>query len=62
MFYGRHHSQETFLECLAWLAERSSLAAIQQAKGIKEKTVLDWLREAAKQVEEIEALLLPITI
>ncbi len=58
VFYGRHHSQETILECLAWLAERSSLAAIQRVKGIKEETVLDWLREAAKQVEEIEALLL----
>jgi hypothetical protein len=27
-------------------------------KGIKEDTVLDWLKEAAKHVEEIEALLL----
>lgn len=58
VFYGRHHSQETILECLAWLAERNSLAAIHRVKGIKEETVLDWLRETAKQVETIEALLL----
>ena len=58
VFYGRHHSQETILECLAWLAERNSLAAIQRVKGIKEETVLAWLREAAKHVEQIEALLL----
>ena len=58
IFYGRHHSPETILECLAWLAERNSLAAIQRVKGIKEETVLEWLREAAKHVEQIEALLL----
>ena len=43
---------------LTWLAERNSLAAIHRVKGIKEETVLDWLREAAKHVEQIEALLL----
>lgn len=58
VFYGRHHAPETILECLAWLAERNSLAAIHRVKGIKEETVLDWLREAARHVEEIEALLL----
>jgi transposase-like protein len=58
VFYGRHHSPETILECLAWLAERSSLAAIHRVKGIKEETVLEWLREAAQHVEQIEALLL----
>ena len=58
VFYGRHHSPETIVECLAWLAERNSLAAIHRVKGIKEETVSEWLQEAAKQVEQIEALLL----
>jgi transposase-like protein len=58
VFYGRHHSPETILECLAWLAERNSLAAIHRVKGIKEETVMDWLQEAAQHVEQIEALLL----
>jgi len=58
VFYGRHHPPETILECLALLAERNSLAAIHRVKGIKEETVLDWLREAARHVEEIEAFLL----
>jgi hypothetical protein len=40
------------------LAERNSLAAIHRVKGIKEETVMEWLREAAKHVEQIEALLL----
>ena len=58
VFYGRHHSQATILECLALLAQRNSLAAIHRVKGIKEETVMDWLRTAADQVERIEALLL----
>ena len=58
VFYGRHHSQATILECLALLAERNSLAAIHRVKGVKEETVLDWLRIAADHVERIEALLL----
>jgi transposase-like protein len=57
IFYGLHHSQEEILECLAMLGERNSLAAIHRIKGIKEETVVDWLRKAANHVEEIEALL-----
>ncbi|MFQ6100093.1 MAG: hypothetical protein ACE5OS_02505 [Anaerolineae bacterium] len=34
------------------------MAAIHRVKGIKEDTVLAWLREAAKHVEAIEVLLL----
>jgi transposase-like protein len=58
IFYGRHHSSNEILECLAMLAERNSLAAIHRIKGIKEETVMDWLCEAANHVEEIESLLL----
>ncbi len=58
VFYGRRHDQATILECLALLAERTRLAALHRTKGIKEETVLDWLREAAGHVEQIEALLL----
>jgi transposase-like protein len=58
VFYGRHRSQATILECLALLAERNSLAAIHRVKGVKEETVMDWLRIAAQHVERLEALLL----
>ncbi|MFQ5796331.1 MAG: hypothetical protein ACE5JP_14945 [Candidatus Bipolaricaulia bacterium] len=58
LFYQRHTPKATILECLALVAERNSLAAIRRVKGIKEDTVLDWLRQAAHHVEEIEALLL----
>ena len=58
VFYGRHHSLETILECLALLAERNSLAALHRVKGIKEETVTAWLEEAAAHVEQVEELLL----
>jgi len=58
VFYRRRRSQETSIECLALLAERNSLAAIQRVKGLKEETVMAWLRSAAASVERIEALLL----
>jgi transposase-like protein len=58
VFYNRHRPQETIIECLALLAERNSLAAIHRVKGVKEETVMDWLRTAADHVERIEALLL----
>ena len=47
IFYGLHHSPKEILECMAMLAERNSLAAIHRIKGIKEETVIDWLRKAA---------------
>ena len=43
-------------ECLAMLADRNSLAAIQRIKGIKEETVMDWLREAANHMEDSNML------
>src|SRR4051794_19711935 len=58
VFYGRHHTQDTILECLSLLAERNSLAVIHRVKSIKEVTVMAWLRLAAEYVERIEALLL----
>jgi transposase-like protein len=58
VFYGRRRPQETIIECLALLAERNSLAAIHRVKGVKEETVMAWLRIAAVHVERIEALLL----
>jgi transposase-like protein len=58
IFYNCQTAQETIIEVLALLAERVSLAAIHRTKGIKEETVLAWLRKAAAHVEEIEALLL----
>src|SRR4051812_31581490 len=46
------------IDCLALLAERNSLAAIHRVKGLKEETVMAWLRIAATQVERTHALLM----
>jgi len=58
LFHGKHHREETILECLAMLADRNSLAAIQRVKGVKEETVAAWLTQVAPQMEQIEQLLL----
>ena len=57
-FYGCHTPAETILECLALLAERNSLAAIRRVKGVKEDTLIGWLRKAAAHVQPLEELLL----
>jgi len=58
VFYGRQHDEQTIVECLAMLADRNSLAAIERIKGVKTETVSDWLVVAAQHVEQTEALLL----
>lgn len=58
VFYRRQASRETILETLALLAEGVRISSISRAKGIKEDTILDWLRAAARQAAEVgEALL-----
>lgn len=58
VFHGKKHDEKTIIECFAMLAERNSLAAIHRIKGIKEETVMAWLRSAATQMESVEELLI----
>jgi len=58
VFYRRQASRETILETLALLAEGVRISSIARAKGIKEDTILDWLRAAARQAVEVEEALL----
>lgn len=58
VFHGKKHDEKTIIECFAMLAERNSLAAIHRIKGIKEETVMAWLRFAAAQMEPVEELLI----
>jgi len=58
IFYGCHHSQKTILDMLSLLAERNSLTSIHRVFGIKEETVMEWLRKAADHVQEVEDMLL----
>lgn len=57
-FYGCHAPAELILECMALVAERCSLAAVHRVKGVKEETMVAWLKKAAQHVEAIEGLLL----
>lgn len=43
---------------LAFLAEGVRISTLARVKGHKEDTILEWLREAANHVAQIEALLL----
>lgn len=58
LFYGLRHRPETVIECLSLVAERNSLAALHRVKGIKEETVSAWVQKAARQVQQIETVLL----
>jgi transposase-like protein len=58
LFYRRRASESEILEALAQIAEGSRISSVSRTTGHKEDTLLAWLREAAKRVEVIEAVLL----
>lgn len=58
MFYNRKTEEKDILECLALLAEGVRISSISRSKGIKEDTILSFLREAACHAEQVEAILL----
>jgi transposase-like protein len=58
IFYRKKTQADEILEVLALLAEGNRISAITRVKGIKEDTILRWLREAAHHTQELEAVLL----
>ena len=58
LFYNRQTDEKDILECLALLAEGVRISSIHRAKGIKEDTILSFLRAAALHAEHIEAILM----
>jgi transposase-like protein len=58
LFYNRKTQEKDILECLALLAEGTRISSISRTKGIKEDTILSFLREGAHHAEEVEAILL----
>lgn len=58
LFYHRKTEEKDILECLALLAEGTRISSISRAKGIKEDTILSFLREAAQHAEQVEGILL----
>ena len=58
LFYQRKTDEKNILECLALLAEGTRISSLSRAKGIKEDTILSFLRAAAHHAEQVEAILL----
>jgi transposase-like protein len=58
LFYGKRTSAETILETLAFLAEGNRISSLSRVKGIKEDTILSWLREAAQHTDSLNEILL----
>ena len=58
LFYRRRAAETEILKALAQLAEGSRITSVSRTTGHKEDTILAWLREAAQQVEAIEAVLM----
>lgn len=57
LFHGKRYREDEIVETLALLGEGSRITSLSRAKGIKEDTILSWLREAAAHAEAVEDLL-----
>jgi transposase-like protein len=58
LFYRRQTPADEIIKALAQLAEGNRISSITRTTGHKEDTILAWLREAATQVSQIEAVLM----
>lgn len=58
IFYRKRTPVHQILETLALLAEGNRISSLTRAKGFKEDTILEWLREAAAHAEQVEAVLM----
>lgn len=58
IFFRKRTPEHQILETLALLAEGSRISSLTRAKGFKEDTILEWLREAATHAEQIEDVLM----
>src|SRR5688572_5480270 len=57
LFYRRRTPANEILETLALLAEGSRISSLSRVKGFKEDAILEWLRQAARHAEAVEAVL-----
>lgn len=58
IFYRRRTSQEEIIDTLALIAEGNRISSLARAKGHKEDTISDWVREAGQHSEALEEVLL----
>jgi transposase-like protein len=57
LFFRKKAQADQILEVLALLAEGNRISTLTRVKGIKEDTILRWLREAARHADQVEAVL-----
>ena len=58
LFYCKQTPKKDILETLSLLADGVRITSISRAKGFKEDTILNWLRQATLHAQEVEELLL----
>jgi transposase-like protein len=58
IFYRRRTSEKEIVDTLALIAEGNRINSLVRAKGHKEDTIIDWIREAGNHAEAIEEVLL----
>ena len=58
IFYRRRASEGEIIDTLALIAEGNRISSLVRAKGHKEDTIIDWIREAGQHAEAIEEVLL----
>jgi transposase-like protein len=58
LFYRKQTPASEILETLALLAEGDRVSSLTRVKGIKEDTILGWMREAAEHTEMVNNALL----
>jgi transposase-like protein len=58
LFYRKRTSADKILETIAFTAEGNRISSLSRVKGIKEDTILSWLREAAQHVDAVNDVLL----
>ncbi|MDH4136377.1 MAG: hypothetical protein OEW09_06635 [Anaerolineae bacterium] len=58
IFYRRRTPEDEIIETLAFVAEGSRISSLVRVKGLKEDTILAWIRDAAEHAEAIEEVLL----
>lgn len=58
LFFRKRTPEHEIVETLALLAEGSRISSLTRVKGIKEDTILQWLREAAEHAEQVAEVLL----
>ena len=58
LFYRKQTPADQILETLALLAEGNRVSSLTRVKGIKEDTILAWMREAAEHSDIVNDALL----